>query len=82
MRRNVYGKRHHETGVTYGITKGPWTNKDRDKTMTPPAVAVHLHFINIPDSESWGKGEDFTFFLTVPGDWLVPCAPGKGFNPV
>ena len=46
--------------------------------MTPPAVAVHLHFINIPDSESWGKGEDFTFFRTVPGDWLVPCAPGKG----
>ncbi len=49
------GKRHREIGVTYGITKRPWTNKDRDKTRTPPAVAVH--FIDIPDSESRGKGE-------------------------
>lgn len=49
------GKRHREMGVASGITKRPGTNKDRDETRTPPAVAVH--FINTPTQRAGEKVE-------------------------
>lgn len=45
-------------GVTSGITKRPGTDRDRDKTRTLPAVAVHFIKTCKWKKEKRGKREE------------------------